>query len=42
MHVVVARRYVQSLEPYNINPRLLHDKRGERGDKRRLEGLALL
>ena len=39
---MVARRYVQSPEPYNLNPRPLHDKRGERGDKRRREGLALV
>ena len=42
MHVMVARHYVQSPEPYNLNPRPLYDKGGERGDKRRREGLALV
>ena len=42
MHVVVARHYIQSPEPYHLNPRPLHHKRGERGDKGRREGLALV
>ena len=41
MHVVVVRRYIQFPEPYNLNPRPLHDKGGEQGDTRR-EGLVLV